>query len=400
MNILFIGVGYFPYLTSSEKNFFFHLVPLLTHQADIAIFSLNDQDKTLTQEIPGGSVPVYCARRPFHRDYERFLFRGSDYIAYHHRHKPPQEIIEKFVSIVRHLPRLRQVISQHQIELIHFMDNFGLAMPFLRKVFPQLKVTYSAANYDPRGCQALYNFYLKQSIGYLNGAGVYTQAYLQKLRQIGIHIPLQVTRWGVPVPECHLDVSQKLDLRKRLGIGSEQCLLLWSGYLQQIREADFYKSIRIARRVTQAEQKVTFMFAFKPETFKHEYSKEASDRVHVISGLSNFGAVLETADLFFSPIGNIRSTVSPPLTWLEAMSKGTPVITTAVGGVDEIIHHNQTGYVALGYDELENTITQAIHDNSLESVAQRAREFVCQEFNIQRSAETLLQFWQKVVGNE
>jgi len=397
MNVLLMGVGYFPFLTSGEKNFFFRLTPLLRQKINVVIFSLNDYTEDhLIQETLAGNIFVYCARRPFHSDYDRFFFQKDGYIAYHHRHKPHQEIAEKFVSIVAHLPHLRRVVRQHHIEVIHFMDNFGPAMPFLRRVFPHLKVTYSAANYDPRGRQSLYDAYLKLSVGFLDAAGVYTQAYLRKLQELEIKIPLEITRWGVPIVKQKMGIEQKMTIRRKLGVKDEQRLLLWSGYLQQIQEQDFYRAVRVAREVAQLERNVTFIFAFKPETFHPKYSQESGGCIRVMTGLQNFGSVLEAADLFFSPIGNSRSTVSPPLTWLEAMSKGTPVITTAIGGVDEVIAHRQTGYVASDYDSLVDTVVEALHDDSLEIVSQHAREFVSKEFNIQRSAETYLRFWREV----
>jgi glycosyltransferase involved in cell wall biosynthesis len=398
VNILFAGVGYFPYVIAGEKNYFFRLVPLLKQHANVVIFSLNDYaGSILWQDTVSGPIPVYCARRPFHRDYERFHFRGDHYTTYHHRHKPPQEIIEKFISVVAHLPHLYRIIHRHSIKVIHFMDNFGLAMPFLGKIFPRVKVTYSAANYDPRGSQSLYDVYLKLSIGFLDGAGVYTQAYLTKLRAMGIKIPLKITRWGVPVGDQGLEVEQKRAIRRRLGIGDEQRFLLWSGYLQQIQERDFYRTVQIAHMVAQKEHNVTFVFAFKPETFRSEYLQQGGDRIRIVTGLKNFGAVLEAADLFLSPIGNSRSTVSPPLTWLEAMSKGSPVITTAVGGVDELIIPRETGYVASSYDSLVRVTIEALHDDSLDAVSRRAKDFVRKKFSIERSAEALLRFWREVV---
>jgi glycosyltransferase involved in cell wall biosynthesis len=399
MNILFVGVGCFPFLTAGVQNFFLRIMPLLKERAAVIVFSLNDwAESILRQETVSGDIPIYCARRPFHRDYERFYFQGDGYTTYRHCHKPPQEIVEKFTAVVTHLPRLRRIIHQHGIDVVHFMDNFGPAMPFLGRVFPHVKVTYSAPIYDPRGWQPLYDAYLKLSIGFLDGAGVYTQAYLAKLREIGIRIPLRITRWGVPVRTQEMEIEQKMAVRKELGAKDGQRLLLWSGYIQQIQRRDFYKTVEVARKVVQVEQEVTFVFAFKPETFRPEYSQETGDRIKVVTGLKNFGAVLEAADLFCSPIGNSRSTVSPPLTWLEAMSKGTPVITTRVGGVDEVITHRETGYVASSYDDLAEVVVEAIRDDTLSIVSQRARETVHKEFNIQRSAEAYLKLWEEVLG--
>lgn len=397
MKVLFSGVGFFPWLTSGEKNFFLKLLPLLKEKIDVSVFSLNDSpDQELIYKTLSGDIPVYCAKRPFHRNHERFFFQKEGYIAYHHRHKPHWENIEKFASIMFHLPRLRHIINHHNIGIIHFMDNFGPAMPFLKTIFPKVSVTYSAANYDPRGRQSIYDAYLKMSIGYLDATGVYTKAYLQKLREIGVAAPLKLTPWGVSVMNQPLDPVRKIEIRQQLGVGVGQRLLLWSGYLQQIQEVDYLKAVKVAREVVRARPDITFLFAFKPETFKPVYAQEAGERIKVVTGIKNFGDVVEVADLFYSPIGSSLSTVSPPLTWLEAMSKGTPVITTAVGGVEEVITHGETGYVASGYSDLAEIVMGIPDDDSLSIVSKRAQDHVAERFNIQRSADAYLELWREV----
>lgn len=397
MNILFIGTGYFPTITSGEKNFFFRLLPLLREHCHIAVFSLNDhKESVLHQETPYGEIPIFCGRRPFHKNYERFYFRSGAYTAYHHRHRPLRESFEKLLSIVTHLARLRTIINTHNIQIIHFLDNFGLSMPFLRTLFPKVLVTYSAANYDPRGRTKLYDTYLRLSIGYLNGAGVYTEAYLHKLRQLGIGIPLALTPWGVPIPEDTQSRVQKDNIRKMLGIEDGQFFLLWSGYLQQIQENDYYKTIRVARAVNRVRSDVSFVFAFKPETYQPSYADYADERIRVISGLDEFGTVLAAADLLCSPIGNTLSTVSPPLTWLEAMSVGTPVITTEVGGVEEVIEHGETGYIAENYDDLAAVMIESIENDSLNSVSQSAKVFISNNFDIKDAAIKYSRFWRNL----
>jgi len=401
MNILFIGVGFFPWLTSGEKNFFLKLFPIIQQKTDVVVFSLNDySEDLLLYETPDGDIPVYCVRRPFHRNYEQFFFfHANGYTSYHHLHKPPREILEKLLSTVRHLPQIKKIIKQHNVEIVHFMDNFGPSMPFLRSILPkEIKVTYSAANYDPRGSQANYDRYLKFSLGRLDGLGVYTQAYANKLNQLGIKTPCFLTPWGVPVANKPLSDEQKRIIRNDLGIGKDQYLILWSGYLQQIQEFDFYKTIQVARQIIQTRPDITFIFAFKPETFKEKYMTESGERIKVISGVKQFGDILETADLFCSLISNARSTVSPPLTWLEAMSKGTPVITTHVGGVEEIISHGENGYIADTYDDVADIIIQQAYRDNLIPLSKRARKTIQKHYTVQHAADNYLNMWQQLLS--
>lgn len=401
MNVLFIGVGYFPQLTSGEKNFFFRLFPLLHQQVNIAVFSLNDyHESLLTQETPRGQIPIYCARRPFHQNYEKFFYQGNGYTSYRHHHTPKQEILEKFISIVFHLPKLRRIVRKHEINIIHFMDNFGPAMPLVRQAFRDVYVTYSAACYDPRGSQATYDRYLKLSLGHLDALGVYTEAYAQRLREIGVNTPYQLTPWGVPIDEPPLSEDSQLDIRRTLGIKKEHKFVLWSGYLQQIQETDFYKTIEVARDVTGKCPNLNFVFAFKPETFQEKYAEESDNQIKIISGVKNFKAALESADLFCSPISNQLSTVSPPLTWLEAMSKGTPIITTKIKGVSEVIKHGVTGFVSSSYSELANLLISVSEEETLRRVGEEAKLFIQEHYSIQNSAQRYVRFYETLLSHE
>ena len=401
MNILLIGAGYFPFLTAGEKNFFYRLIPIFNEHAEVTVASLNDYPKSeITQEMGQSITQVYCLKRPFHRNYERFYFEKSNYIAYHHRHKPAREILEKLVSIIVYTPKLRKIINDHDIQVIHFMDNFGPSMPYIKKLFKNVKVTYSAANYDPRGRKGRYDQYLRMSLSSLDAIGVYTEAYRNILLEIGMQNPLYLTRWGVSSIQNHLSQEDKHTIRASLGINSDETFLLWSGYLQQIQEADFYRAVAVARKLVAQEENVIFIFAFKPETYKEKYANEQGKQIKIMTGIENFGDVLETADFFFSPIEDNSSTVSPPLTWIEAMAKGTPIITTKISGVDEIIDDRVNGFIAENYQELPSTIKNAVHNSNHESTAEHAILKVKKEFNIQNSADAYLEMWSSVIGHE
>jgi len=401
MNILLIGAGYFPFLTAGEKNFFYRLIPILNEHAEVTVASLNDFPKPLiTQETKQYTTQVYCLKRPFHRNYERFFFEKSNYIAYHHRHKPIREIIEKLLSVIIHTPKLRNIINKHNIQVVHFMDNFGPSMPYVKRLFRNVKVTYSAANYDPRGRKEQYDQYLRISLGSLDAAGVYTEAYRDVLNGLGINIPLHLTKWGVSPVREYISQEEKHSIKKMLGIDPQGKFLLWSGYLQQIQESDFYKAVDVARKVVEQEDDLFFIFAFKPETYNDIYALEEDKNIKILTGLENFGDVLEAADFFFSPIADTNSTVSPPLTWLEAMSKGTPIITTRIHGVEELITHEKDGFIAHDYKDLPEIIQKAINHSDTKVISRNCIKKIEQDFNIEQSAKVYLEMWRSVLDDE
>jgi glycosyltransferase involved in cell wall biosynthesis len=278
------------------------------------------------------------------------------------------------------------------------MDNFGPAMPVLGGLFPRVKVTYSAANYQPRGSKRLYDFYLKSSINPIDGAGVYTHAYKAILRDLGIRTPLRMTRWGVNLPDRSMNAEQKETIRSALNQKKGEKFLLWSGFIQQIKDHDFFATIKVAHKVVKNNPKINFLFAFKPESYRPEFANEANEKIKVATNIENFTDILEAADFFLSPVGNELSTVSPPLTWIEALSRGTPVITTSVGGANEVVIHKKTGYLAKDYESLEDIIHKAVNDSDLDEMAMHAKTLVREVFNLQTSAKAYQEFWEEMIG--
>jgi len=82
-----------------------------------------------------------------------------------------------------------------------------------------------------------------------------------------------------------------------------------------------------------------------------------------------------------------------PLAVLEAMGCGLPCIVTNVGGSAEAVKHDVTGLVISpgSVDEAENAIAYlATHPRERSEMASKARETVCQSFNIDRQMGELV----------
>ena len=402
MNMLFIGAGYFPFRVCGDKNYFLHLLPLLSRGKNkVVVLSLNDHHDELTIQQTGvNAIVIYNISRPFHiGDRKRFYGQVGALLHYHHLHGIFLEVIEKYLSIVMNLSILRKIVDKHQIQLIDFMDNFGPAMRFVKSRLPNVKICYSAMNYQPRGL--LYHRYLTHSMERLDCLIPYTDCYRRKLLELGMHSSrIQVIRWGVEIKNTYLEASQKRKLKEELGLHPKKKLLLWSGFLQQIRESDFYRTLGVAKSVASKKNDIEFVFSFKPEHKRKKYLDLSEEKVKVISDIQDFRGLLETADLFLSPVENARSIVAPPLTWIEAMSLGTPIVTTRVGGVDEIVIDGETGYVASTFEQLEEKIDKAIMNREIDRMSNSCRSLIRNKYNIKKSAEDYLNLFRAIINNE
>lgn len=394
MNILMIGLGYLPYIAVGDKNFWFRLIPLLAgERCKVIVASINDhKEKILHQQTTKASIPIYNICRPFHRNPSRFYGKEGSLRYYRHKHRPLQDIIEIYLTVLANLSLLRKLVNSHNIEVIHFIDNLGPAMRLIKGIFPNLYFTLSTATYNPRG--KLYDRYLKYSFAKLDKIIPYSEAYREKLIELGF--PKEKTRvikWSVHLPKKQLNLTQKAEFKRRIGIEPSSKLFLWSGFITSIQIADFWIALRIAQRITKLYDSCHFIFAFKPPAFRQEYTAHKSDRINIITKVQNFPELLEVADIFFSPVGNLNSIISPPLTWIEAMSYGTPIMTNHIKGVDEIVIDKQTGFVAETIDDLKSTIMRAVNDDNLSRISENARRWITQNYNIEAAAEEYLALW-------
>jgi len=305
--------------------------------------------------------------------------------------------MERFLTIVLYEKFIANLIKTLSIDLIHFMDNFGPAMPYLKKKFPDTKTTYAPATYSPRG--KFYDWYLKYSFNKLDRIFPFTRAYKQILSDLRIpEYKMEVIPWGIKLFKRSLSFKERDLIKKKFCCRTSNLLFLWSGWLQQIQEKDFYYSIEEAKKITKRYQDIEFIFTFKPEIYQERYSFESRDRIRVITNVDDFGLLLEAADIFFSPVGEKNSTVSPPLTWLEAMARGTPIFTTKVRGVEELVLDGENGFIAKDFSDILYK-TEEIRRSDLNFISVNAKRFVGQNFNIKKTAVDYIKFWQKTVNN-
>ncbi|MDI6827396.1 MAG: glycosyltransferase family 4 protein [Armatimonadota bacterium] len=399
MRLLLIGVGFFPCVVAGDKNFFTRLIPLLARSCEsIDVFSVNDCGGSEQVVIGSCQVSYHNVMRPLHFGNRGRFFAGSgSLLDYRHKHSPPQEIFELLLTTVAWLPWLRRLVREKNIEVVHFMDNMGFSMPLVKWALGDVMVTHSAMAYAPRG--RFYDKYLRLSMGRLDKIVPYSTAYASKLRELGISAErIEVIRWGVQLREDELSKEKKAIIRKEYNVPDDARFMLWTGFIQQIQEADFFAAVDVAKRVVKIKPNCRFIFAFKPRSFRLEYKNLESEGIQIETNIEHFAELLETADFLYSPLLRRHVIVAPPLTWLEAMNMGTPVISTAAGGVDEVVINGKTGFVAPSFNNLEETLIKATDFEGLQEMSNNCRNFIAENCDIKDVAESYLQMWRKNRG--
>jgi glycosyltransferase involved in cell wall biosynthesis len=109
-------------------------------------------------------------------------------------------------------------------------------------------------------------------------------------------------------------------------------------------------------------------------------------------------AVLRNADLMVLPcIPTSKGDIDGiPVTLMEAMAMGVPVISTNISGIPELIAHEESGWLVPPNDSkaLADRLRQVIEQPNLQQIVLKAREKIETDFNIEIEATRLLSFFQ------
>jgi L-malate glycosyltransferase len=114
----------------------------------------------------------------------------------------------------------------------------------------------------------------------------------------------------------------------------------------------------------------------------------SAGQIHFTGELSNVPEVLQASDLLV-----LNSWQEPfGLVLVEAMSSGTPVLASRVGGIPEIVTDEVNGWLVEKGDSVElasKLLSLSLDGNALSHVTQVAHQITCPQFSLQRFHDNL-----------
>ncbi|MDO8682144.1 MAG: glycosyltransferase family 4 protein [Armatimonadota bacterium] len=391
---MLVGVGFFPHTVAGDKNFWIRMSPLLQERG-ARLIALSINDRTGVSETPSG-LKIINLKRSFHLGgSDRFFAIRGDAVDYKHKHHRARDSMELLLTTVRNLRTIKEIVKSEKIDIIHFMDNMGPAMRFLKSRIPEVKFTNSQIRYNGG---RMYENYIRASMLGLDTTVAYSESCRQQLMEAGLPKDrVTVIRWGVMPPDAEPDPAAAKAVRDRLGVVTGANLILWSGFILHIQRPEFEAAISSARKIAAERPDCHFVFSFKPLCFSAEFKEFEAERVQVYGDLQDFQTVLASADFFYSPSCRPDVSIAPPLTWLEAMSYGTPVITTQASGVEEVIEHGSAGYLTDSMETIPQAIDAAVDAPNRAEVRRNCRAVVQEKFDIRNSAEQYVSLWKSLL---
>jgi glycosyltransferase involved in cell wall biosynthesis len=401
--VLAIGVDYFPFRHINEKNYWHSVLPLLAARlgATIPVLSVNRRAAPVEWQTEGSAGVVIHNLLP-----ARLLGapKGEGYEATAYLHRFPLGPLRRSLTLQRRLPQIDTIVQDYSVGAIHFMDNFGGAMGLLKRRYPELIVTASLPTWMDRlgRLRRVYHFIRRRSFAGLDA--VVTPAAATARQMIAAGFPasqVRVIPWGV-VPGGGPSAGARQQAREKLAIPPEALVLLWSGFTQRSTAADLAFAVRVSQEARRLDSRVWAVFAFKPADLRPEYEALAGETTRVLrTSQTTFRDVLGAADLFVSPVTELGRTVTPPLTWLEALDAGLPVVTTPADGAADTLEDGRNGIIAATPTEAAQRIARVLADPlKLKDMQASARQLVTSQFNLGTIVEQYVQLWATRAGLE
>lgn len=406
LNILLIGIDYFSNRCSGDKNFWHNLLPTMDEKINkFVIISFNYRTiKIETQPTQNHPILIYNVP-PSHIGIDLHLdpsTLGNREKCHPHFKSPPRSPIEHLLSFFSIRSLIQRVMIEHKITNVHCMDNFGPAMHLLQRWVSPTPLSVSAMGYYARG--PLHDQYLKLCYRRMDAIVPFSSAYHQKLLDIGLpEQKLYTIPWGRDIKsiENAATSGERESMKRDLKIPFGFKVVLWTGFIQQIKEKELYASLEVAHNLIQLRDDVYFVFALKPECYHPDYQNFVTPQIRVLSTTNKvFLNLLHSADYLLSPITNVKSIVTPPLTWIEAMAVGLPIVTNKVSGVESVILPGENGFIAESINALPALLDIALSHKNKEKIRKNARNHILTHYAITKSAIGYQTLWQKLQNQQ
>lgn len=393
-HIVLVGLNFCAFRHAGDKNFWLDMLTFLAQHLDhITILSIRNNPISFEEfSIDNCKILIKYIVPKFLRygdiQYQKENRKtGRPFPTY-------SALLEKITQSRAIRKELANIYAKIPYKQVHLMDNFGLSNRQIAGVSPT-PVSVSAMGYQGKN-KLIYDNYLRLSYKHTNLTVVpYSLTYAEKLHKLGIDID-KIVRipWGVETQIINDSKQKRTNTEIYLSSSSNKPIFLWTGYIQQIREEDFFYALDTARLALQKGLEALFYFAFKPGSFDENFMRFHCPEKGIFimqTTQEQFNCLKDVADIFYSPVLNEECIVAPPLTWIEMLAQGIPIITTNVGGAHEVVVDGTTGFMAENADSLINLMFKI--KTSFSTMKSACIAKVKNNYNLDDIARKYLDLW-------
>lgn len=396
-HIVLVGLNFQRSRHEGDKNFWIELLPYLAMRLKrITVFSVRNEAVS-TDSYRFGDC--YIEIRYISSKILRIGENGRKRLHLSKKRFPGfLGVLEKLLNTKELCFELERIYKKEQYDCIHLMDNMGFANRIIAGNVP-VKVSVSAMAYQDRN-RLIYDKYLLLSYKHPNLTVVpYSRTYSQKLETLGVpKTGIKHIRWGVKVNTAERNEEAKVQSKIKLCLSTDRPLFLWAGYIQQIGPRDFMLAYNCAKEALEKGLGAIFYFAFKSKKILQEFLYLHNPARGIIirhTTVEEFSFLKKATNIFYSPVCNNKVILAPPLTWIEVMNQGVPILTTNTKGAGEIVEDFKNGFIAKDKPDIVKKIFEIAQ--SYKKMRENCCQKIKEKYDIRDSAKHYLQLFG---GNE
>lgn len=281
--------------------------------------------------------------------------------------------------------RIKEVLRQNSVDLMHShefaMNSYGSILSCLTDI--PIVATVHGKNYYPAKYRRRIAYFFVSKQARMVAVSLDLKNFLTKKLAIRSEDVLVIHN-GID-PENYRECDDKDTLRKELDIPIEQPVIGTVGNLYPVK--DHKTLLRAAAMITTSFDGATFLIAGRGQLLE-ELQREAASlgiekNIRFLGFRNDIPRLLHAMDVFVLP----SISEGLPLSVLEAMAAGRPVVASDVGGIREVITDGVTGFLIPpgAPEKLADKLLTLLHrPHAAASMGLAGRARIQQYFSVQK----------------
>jgi N-acetyl-alpha-D-glucosaminyl L-malate synthase BshA len=248
---------------------------------------------------------------------------------------------------------LIKIVKKYKIDIIHAHSVIptGLIVVFVAKIMGRPSfITSHGMDINNFDAKSIYGYMISFSLNHCDKVISVSGDLAETMKSLGIkENKIVILRNAVDTER--FKPFKNIELRYKYAIGENEILILFVGYLDTFK--GIFELIDAFYEINKKNKNVKLMMVGtgpKKDELKKKVSKSNLEDFLIFTGkLSPFEMhkYYQAADIFVLP----SFTEGLPISVLEAMACGLPIVTTNVGGIPEAIEDGLNGFIINSKDE-------------------------------------------------
>jgi glycosyltransferase involved in cell wall biosynthesis len=303
------------------------------------------------------------------------------------------------------LPKLRKIINEHSPDLVvthSVKSHFLLWRSRISRQYPWVAFHHGYTSTDIK--MRVYNRLDRWSLPATDRIVTVCQAFARDLsRNNGVMLDKISVLHNSIRPRLPATDAESHAVRSRFGIGDDESLILTVGRLSKEKaHIDLLAAFKLLRESNPELRARLIILGDGPERERLETAAQSigvKDSIVFAGQLSDVWPFYSAADVFVLPSHSEGS----PNVLLEAMTAGTPIVATAVGGVPEMVEHDESALLVPASDPpaLAEAIVRVLTDSELaQRITNNASALVRTRYSPDNYVHSLVGIYREVVKSK